>query len=205
MIVNQYMTSVSAFLFSLGLAWLPAPALADNFDNLVGLCEGCHGQHGNSIVTMFPSISGYSFDGFVTSMNGFRDDERILAEFQQPGTPESAMTKIAQKLSTEEVEALAEYFTARQFIPRRQSYDPKLVPLGAALHEEHCERCHSGKGADPDADVPILAGQWTPYLRSQFDNLLHGKRLVSRRMSIRVKKLTQNEIDALLSFYASVR
>lgn len=202
--MNQYMTNFSAFLLSLGLALFPAPGPADNFDNLVGLCEGCHGQHGNSIVTMFPSISGYSYDGFVTSMNVFRDNERIAAKFQQPGTPESAMTKIAQNLSTEEVEALARYFTARQFIARRQSYDPKLVPRGAALHEDLCERCHPGKGADLGADVPVLAGQWTPYLRAQFKNLLSGKRLMSRGMSLKIKKLKQDEIEALLSFYASV-
>ena len=203
--MNQYMTSFTAFLLSLGLALFPAHGPADNFDSLVKLCEGCHGQHGNSVIPMFPSISGFSHDGFVKSMTGFRDDERIVTEFRQAGTPESAMTEITKKLSEAEIEALAKYFSERQFIPRRQSYDPKLVPLGAALHEEHCERCHSEKGADPDTDLPILAGQWTAYLRSQLDNLLHGKRHVSRRMSIRVTKLTPEQIDALLSFYASVR
>lgn len=203
--MNQCMNSFTAFLLSLGLALFPARGPADNFDNLVKLCEGCHGQHGNSVIPTFPSISGFSLDGFLYSMSAFRDNERIEAEFRQAGTPEFAMTEISKKLSEAEIEALAKYFSERQFIPRRQSYDPKLVPLGAELHEEHCERCHSEKGADPDADVPILAGQWTPYLRSQLDNLLHGKRIVSRRMSTRVKKLTQEEIDALLSFYASVR
>ena len=203
--MNQCMTSFTALLLSLGLALFPVHGPADNFDNLVKLCEGCHGQHGNSVIPTFPSISGFSHDGFVYSISAFRDDERIEAEFRQAGTPEFAMTEITKKLSEAEIEALAKYFSERQFIPRRQSYDPKLVPLGAELHEEHCERCHSEKGADPDADVPILAGQWTPYLRSQLENLLHGKRIVSSRMSIRVKKLTQGEIDALLSFYASVR
>ena len=49
-----------------------------------------------------------------------------------------------------------------------------------------------------------LAGQWTLYLRMQFDNILSGKRIVPRRMLNRLKKLKQEDIEALLNFYASI-
>jgi len=71
------------------------------------------------------------------------------------------------------------------------------------IHKRSCERCHTDNGAHPVEDAAILAGQWTPYLRRQFDNFLSGKRMVPRSMLRRIKKLSKDDIEALLNFYAS--
>ncbi len=195
---------VPFFLLFVGLALLPAPGPAEDFSALVKRCEICHGQNGNSGLPMFPSIAGFSYEGFLYTMDEYRENRRIAIEFQQPNEPETVMINIAQQLSDADLKGLANYFSKRKYIPRSQAFDPELASRGAILHESHCERCHLQNGTEPADDKPILAGQWTPYLRLQFKNILSGKRLVSRRMSNRLKKLNQEDIEALLNFYASV-
>jgi sulfide dehydrogenase cytochrome subunit len=73
---------------------------------------------------------------------------------------------------------------------------------GEIIHKQQCDKCHSGNGADPVEDAAILAGQWTIYLRRQFDNILSGKRIVPRSMLRRIKTLSAGDIEDLLNFYA---
>jgi len=178
-------------------------AQSDDFVDLVKLCEGCHGQDGNSRLPVVPSIAGFSYEGFLNTMDVFRENERIALEFQRPGEPETVMNEIARSLSDEDVDALAKYFSERTFLPIRQAVDAELASRGAILHKQQCERCHTHNGAEPVEDAAILAGQWTPYLRLQFSNILTGKRIVPRGMLRRVKKLNTDEIEALLNFYAA--
>jgi len=178
--------------------------LSEDFVDLVKRCEACHGEDGNSRLPVVPSIAGFSYEGFLNTMDVFRDNERIALEFQRPGEPETMMNDIARGLSDADVEALARYFSQRSFQPVRQAVDAELASRGAILHKQQCERCHTDNGAHPVEDAAILAGQWTPYLRLQFENILSGKRIVPRGMLRRVKKLDQDDIEALLNFYASV-
>lgn len=196
---------VLLFLLFVGFAFFPAPGPAEDFSALVKRCEICHGQNGNSGLPMFPSIAGFSYEGFLYAMDVYREDRRIAAAFQQPNAPETVMNSIAQGLSDADVEALANYFSKRKYVPRNQQFDPKLARRGAILHEAHCERCHVQNGAVAGDEVAPLAGQWTPYLRLQFENILSGKRVVSRRMLNRFKKLSQEDIEALLNYYASIK
>ncbi|MCP4387234.1 MAG: cytochrome c subunit of flavocytochrome c sulfide dehydrogenase [Gammaproteobacteria bacterium] len=181
-----------------------AGAHAGDFVDLVKRCEGCHGQDGNSRLPAVPSIAGFSYEGFLNTMDVFRENERIAIEFQRPGEPETVMNDIARSLTDEDVDALAKYFSQRPFLPVRQAVDTELASRGAILHKQQCERCHAHNGAEPVEDAAILAGQWTPYLRMQFNNILTGKRIVPRGMFRRVKKLGQDDIEALLNFYASI-
>lgn len=204
MIVVRIMYRVLAYLLTTGLALFSVPGHAEDFDDLVKRCEICHGQDGNSGLPIFPSISGFSYDGFLYTMDEYRENRRIVIEFQQPGEPGTVMINIARQLSDAEVEALATYFSERPYIPIRQRFDPVLASRGAILHERHCEQCHLQNGTVPTDNAAILVGQWTPYLRLQIENVLSGKRLVLRRMSNRLKKLNQEDIEALLNFYASI-
>ena len=204
MIVIRIMHRVAAYLLSAVLALFTAPGPAEDFDNLVKRCEICHGQDGNSVLPIYPSISGFSYEGFLYTMDAYRENRRIAIQFQQPGEPEAVMTAIAQQLSDADVEALATYYSERPYIPRSQAFDPELASRGAKLHERYCEKCHLNNGTEPVDDAAILAGQWTPYLRLQFDNIRSGKRLLPRRMLNPLKKLDHGDIEALVNFYASI-
>ena len=198
------MRPVPTYLLIAGLALFTAPVAAEDFSVLVKRCEICHGQDGNSGLPVFPSIAGFSYEAFLYTMDVYREDRRIAAEFQQPNEPETVMNNIAQQLSDTDIEALANYFSKREYVPRSQAFNPELASRGAVLHEEHCERCHAQNGVEASDEVAPLAGQWTPYLRSQFNNILSGKRIVPRRMLNRFKKLSEDDIEALLNFYASL-
>ena len=195
---------VRAYLLFAGLALVTASGSAEDFDGLVKRCEICHGEDGNSLVPIFPSISGFSYEGFIHIMNLYRENRRIAIEFQQSSDPDYVMSNLARQLSETDIQALAQHFTERPYIPRPQASDPELVSRGANLHELHCEQCHVENGTEPSHESPALAGQWTPYLRLQFSNIRSGKRLVPKRMAIRFKMLKPEDIEALLNFYASV-
>lgn len=175
---------------------------ATDIVNLVTMCEGCHGKDGNSTQPDVPIIAGFSHEGFLNTIDVFRENDRIAMRFHKPGEPETVMNEIAQSLSDEDVEALADYFSKRSFIAAKQTADAVQAARGEIIHKQKCDKCHSGNGADPVEDAAILAGQWTIYLRRQFDNILSGKRTVPRSMFRRTKKLSAEDIEALLHFYA---
>ena len=127
---------------------------------------------------------------------------RIAKRFHKPGEPETVMNEIAQRLSDDDVEALADYFSKRPFIAAKQTIDAVQAARGEIIHKQKCEKCHYGNGADPVDDAAILAGQWTVYLRRQFDNILNDKRIVPRTMLRKIKKLSAEDVEALLNFYA---
>lgn len=178
-------------------------AVAQGFDELVESCESCHGKDGYSTTADVPIIAGFSREGFVSTIEAFRQGERIAIEFHRPGEPETVMNEIARALADQDVQGLADHFSARAFRPAQQSADPALAKAGAKIHKKWCERCHSENGAYPDEEAAILAGQWTPYLRRQFENFLTGKRKVPKTMLQRIKKLSADDIEALLHFYAN--
>jgi sulfide dehydrogenase cytochrome subunit len=196
--------TMNKVLLMICLLMCASTTLASDFVELVQTCETCHGKDGNSTTPDVPIIAGFSNEGFLNTIDVFREDERIALEFHRPGTPETVMNEIAKKLNDDEVEALAEYFSQRKFIAAKQTVDAEMAKRGEVIHKKMCERCHTDNGAHPVEDAAILAGQWTQYLRRQFDNILSGKRLVPRSMLRRVKKLSDEDIEALLNFYASV-
>jgi len=175
---------------------------ASDFVQLVQSCEHCHGKDGNSTTPEVPIIAGFSYEGFFNTMDVFREGERIAREFHRPGEPETVMNDIAKGLSDEDVKNLADYFSKRKFISARQNVNAELAERGEIIHKKSCERCHTDNGAHPVEDAAILAGQWTPYLRRQFDNFLSGKRLSPRTMLRKIRKLSKQDIEALLNFYA---
>lgn len=178
-------------------------AVAQGLDKLIESCETCHGKDGYSITADVPIIAGFSREGFVSTIEAFRKGERIAIEFHRPGEPETIMNEIAMALADQDVESLADHYSARTFRPAQQSADPALAKAGAKIHKKWCERCHSENGAYPDEEAAILAGQWTPYLRRQFESFLNGKRKVPKTMLERIRKLSADDIEALLHFYAN--
>jgi len=194
-------TTVVCFLFSF-TGFFTTTAVADDFVKLVQSCEHCHGKDGNSTDPDVPIIAGFSEEGFLNTIDVFRENERIAIEFHKPGEPETLMNEIARELNDEQAESLAAYFSQRPFKPAQQSVDEELAARGEVIHKKSCEKCHTNNGKHPVEDAAILAGQWTPYLQRQFNNILSGKRLVPRSMYRRIKKLSDQDIEALVNFYA---
>lgn len=189
---------------AIGLS-LPGSALqaADGGRLAQEKCENCHGKNGNSDKEDVPSIAGFSDVVIIDYMEKYAAGKRTGAKYRIEGEPETDMNEIAKKLSDEEIQALGAFYSQQKFLPRTQKFDAKLAEKGAEIHDDKCENCHSDRGSNPDVDAAILAGQWTPYLRAQFSAFMSGAREAPAKMQKKTEKLSAEDIEALLNFYAS--
>jgi cytochrome subunit of sulfide dehydrogenase len=106
-------------------------------------------------------------------------------------------------LSESDIEAVAKHLSAQRFVRARQAFDAAKAQRGAAVYKLRCEKCHENNGASPDEDNGILAGQWTPYLKEQLANFRSGRRPLDDKMKQRLDKVTKEEEEQLLHFFAS--
>jgi len=164
---------------------------------LSNTCAGCHGTDGVSAGPSVPTIAGLSPDYFVELMKVYASDE----------TYSTIMGRIAKGYTEGELKQMADFYAAKKFMPATQNSDAALVKTGAKLHDKYCEKCHSEGGTLPSDDSGILAGQWTPYLQWQLDDVLADKRDTGKKMRKKLDSLHEKEgdagIKALLNYYAS--
>lgn len=76
-------------------------------------------------------------------------------------------------------------------------------PLPPAKAQQ-CVVCHGTNGISTAPDAPHLAGQPRQYLVAQMKQFRSGKR-ASEVMNVMAKTLSDEEIDALADWYASIR
>ena len=95
----------------LGFAFMTQTALAENANTnslaqspratmLAQTCAGCHGTQGYIKDSAFMPLAGMPTTQFVNAMKSFADGSR----------PSTVMGPLAQAFSTEEIQAMAEYF-----------------------------------------------------------------------------------------------
>jgi cytochrome subunit of sulfide dehydrogenase len=156
-------------------------------------CATCHGYDGVSVGPASPSIAGMPTEYFINTMQDFRDGKR----------PATVMDRIAKGYTDEEIELMAEFFADKKYAPAKQAFDPAKAARGAQIHEKSCERCHTEGGTFLEEDTALLAGQWLPYLQFSLVDFTSGARHMPDTMSQRIGRLSADELDALLHFYAS--
>ena len=69
---------------------------------------------------------------------------------------------------------------------------------------QQCVVCHGANGISTAPDAPHLAGQPRQYLVAQMKQFRSGKR-PSEVMGVMAKTLSDDEIEALADWYASIR
>jgi cytochrome subunit of sulfide dehydrogenase len=190
------------------LALAPAVAVAADGATIVEQqCAQCHGRNGASTEPAIPIIGGYSAKYLVDSIRNFKKKVRTCAEVTIPAGPKkgqkSDMCKVLNDLSDADAEAAAKHLAAQKFVRAKQPFDAAKAAKGAPVYKLRCEKCHENNGASPDEDNGILAGQWTPYLREQLANFRAGKRPIDDKMKQRLDRVTKEEEEYLLHFYAS--
>jgi sulfide dehydrogenase cytochrome subunit len=170
-------------------------------------CGACHGKNGVSSEPTIPTIAGYSAKYLIDSLKNFKTKIRSCAEVTIPSGPKkgtkSDMCKIVADLSEADGEAAAKFFATQKFVRAKQPFDAAKAQKGAPVYKLRCEKCHEDNGASPDEDNGILAGQWTPYLRDQIAGFRAGKRPIDDKMKQRLDKVTREEEELLLHFFAS--
>lgn len=197
------------FLLTCLLALLLAPvtaAVADEFTELTSQCDSCHGPQGASGHSDMPTIGGQSADYISDSLRNYQVWGRpcIKSAYRHGDTsrPRTDMCKIAGGLSDEDISALADHYSNLPFVAANQEFDSAKAAAGALLHEKHCESCHE-QGGKTAGRGPVIAGQWVEYMKSALKFVPTGEHLVPPMMEKTVASFSAEDIEALMSFYAS--
>jgi sulfide dehydrogenase cytochrome subunit len=192
--------------FTVLLFALTGPALAGKLDPLVALCDGCHGSAGVSQWTDMPTIAGISELVHADALFAYKDGARPCetSEFRIGNTsrPATDMCAVTNHMTETQIQALASFYAAKPFVPAKQEFDATLAAQGAKVHKQACERCHSGDGRVPADDASILKGQWMGYLRQTFAEYAAGTREQPDNMKLTMDPLSDDDVEALIHFYA---
>ncbi len=184
------------------LSALPMSLMADGAAIAKDKCAECHGNDGNSSDENVPSIAGFSIDAIIDTMDIYKSGDRKGDKYTPEDGSETDMGEITKELSDEDIEALATYYAGQEFKPQKQTVDIKLAKKGAKLHDKSCEKCHSDGGSNADDDAAILAGQWMAYTKKEFEKFSSGDRSMPKKMKKKFKKLSDNDKEALIHYYA---
>ena len=184
-----------------------SPAHAADIGSLTGSCQDCHGKDGASQHSDIPTIGGFSAAYTTDSLAAYRDKSRPCADVKYPAGEHKGettnMCKAVEKLSAEETGLIADYFASKPFIRAKQAFDASLAQKGKGIHELKCKKCHEDGGSSPDDDAGILAGQWMPYLQTQFEEYAAKKRPMTEKMVPKMQELSADDKKALIHYYGS--
>lgn len=201
------MKSIYRTVYSIALVSIASVASAQGLDAIVEDCNGCHGDDGVSQWSDVPTIAGIPEFVHADALYFFRDGDRPCSEaaYKQGDTsrPATTMCAVTANLSDEMIDSVAAYYFELPFVPATQDFDAALAAAGKAVHEAQCERCHSDGGSNPDDEASILAGQWMGYLEATFAEYNSGERSQPKAMKEKMDALSDDDVKALLHFYAS--
>lgn len=203
----QRVLGILAILLALATAADPAAAqrnrktaaafAAQRGEMLTQPCFACHGPLGASSAAAVPSIGGQGGVYLVTALMRFREDQR----------PASVMNRIAKGYTEPEILEIAQYLSRQPFRREEQLTDANKVSLGAAAYKKVCSECHLNDGREVEiADYPLLAGQRLLYMQMQMHEInVTGRRKVDSKFSSMLSKLSKEEIEGVLHYFASQR
>ena len=181
-------------------------AHAENAPGVIQQCASCHGPDGVSRWGDVPNISGLPEIVIANALYDFRGHARPCRNpaCGKEGTcPDMSMCQIAAPLTDGEMDVIARYYAAKPFSPSVAEYDPEKAALGAQIHDDYCEICHTGGGTDPEDEASILRGQNTEYISNAMSDYRSGVRLGEDAMLRKINKLSPEAVEALIHFYAS--
>ena len=200
------MKRLISIAISMTLGLFGSAAMAD-LDAVVENCNGCHGNDGVSQWSDVPTIAGVSEFVHSDALYIFRDEARPCTEteYKQGDTsrPATTMCAVVADMSDDMIDEVAAYYAAKPFVAAKQDFDAALAEAGKAIHEAECDRCHSEGGSNPEDDAGILAGQWAGYLTDTFAEYRSGEREQPKKMEEKLSALSDDDVKALVHYYAS--
>ena len=201
------MKRLISIAISLTLGLFASASMAGELESVVENCNGCHGADGVSQWTDVPTIAGVPEFVHADALYIFRDEARPCTEteYKQGDTsrPATTMCAVTADLSDDMIDELAAYYAEKTFVPAKQDFDAALAEAGKAVHEAECDRCHSEGGSNPEDEAGILAGQWMGYLNDTFAEYRAGEREQPKKMEEKLNALSDDDVKALVHYYAS--
>jgi len=172
-------------------------------------CNDCHGDDGVSQWSDMPTIAGLAEFVHVDALYIYQDEARPCAdsEYRQGDTsrPATNMCAIAAELSEDDIDALAAAYAELPYVKATQEFDAALAETGEGLHMQHCDKCHSDAGTNPDDEAGMLGGQQMGFMQTSFDQYIAGTREQPRKMKEKMDLLSDEDVKALVNYYGSVQ
>ena len=171
------------------------------------LCQGCHGEDGNSVAPTFPKLAGQWSDYI----------QKQLREFQNGARFNETMTDVAVSVDNfKDLFDIAAYFASQKQMegtPIKDEGERKLYLEGEKLFTQgnertgafRCVKCHGeyGKGQPLNNNLfPVIGGQHKKYLVKQLTDFKTEERENDRSgMMLRITtRLTDHDIEALATY-----
>ena len=184
---------------ALSLIFLSAPTFAGNSpedikqrigtgDPIAGkeksaLCQGCHGEDGNSATPDFPKLAGQYAVYIQKQINDFKSGAR----------KDPIMTDMAATITDpKDLLDISAYFASQ---PQMKGASPVVNKSGMARFNDSngCAECHgvNGKGLAPNSpSAPVIGGQHKEYIVKQLKDFKTGAR--------------RNEASGIMAMYAGM-
>ena len=197
-------------LLSAGILSLAfASANAGDLNAMMKGCNDCHGDNGVSQWTDVPTIAGLAEFVHVDALYVYKDEARPCAKskYRQGDTsrPAATMCAIAADLSEDDIDELAAAYAELPYVKAKQDFDAGLAAAGEAVHNEHCDKCHSEAGTNPEDEAGMLGGQLMGYLKQSFADYSSGDREQPGKMKEKMDELSDDDVIALVNYYGSVQ
>jgi cytochrome c553 len=171
------------------------------------LCQGCHGEDGNSVSGDFPKLSGQWSDYI----------QKQVREFQNGARYNEVMTDMAMSVDNfNDLFDIAAYFASQKQMggtPIEDDAENKLYLEGKQLFNHgnrrtgafRCVKCHGVHGSGKPLNnnlFPVLGGQHKAYLIKQLSDFKHEVRENDRSgFMLRITThLTAHDIEALATY-----
>lgn len=153
------------------------------------VCNGCHGENGNSTEPGVPSLSRLHPEYLTKAIVAYKNGQRS----------HKLMSTLVGYLSEVEIAKVAYYYAAQ--IPEKTKIVGKGDVTAARKMVAQCNSCHGTNGNSLKPSVPTLAGQDVVYLISAINAYASGKRKHSD-MQNAVKELSAADIKNITTYYA---
>jgi len=192
---------------SIALAYVTSSVSAADLDAVMQECNDCHGVDGISQWNEVPTIAGMAEFVQSDALFIYRDKERPCPDhaFKLGDTsrPETNMCAITAGMSDDDIEAIAAAYAELPYVHAKQEFDASLAAAGEAIHDEHCDRCHSDAGTNVEDEAGMLGGQWMGYLENTFAEYAAGEREQPAKMKEKMSLISADDATALVHFYGS--
>lgn len=179
---------------------------SSNLTEKASECLVCHGEDGNSVNEMWPSIAGQHKSYLLKQLHDFAKGEKGKRH-------NAVMLTSVEKLSDEDLEDLAEYYSKMK--AKVKPLVNKYLELGEKIYRggnlesgvPACSACHAPTGTGNSlANFPKVSGQNAAYIIEQMKLFKTGERSndYNEIMQDIANKMTDKEIEAVANYMAAI-
>lgn len=177
-------------------------------------CVVCHGEKGNSSISVNPNLAAQPHEYIYKQLVEFRPREgETMAARRGPEGAASSMTALAMPLTDADMRNVSLYLAEQPLATPAAASDKDLVARGeviwrggiAAQNVPACAACHAANGAGMPALYPRLAGQYASYLEGQLKLFRANHRANSPMMHQIAYRMSDEDIKAVADYAAGLR